>query len=126
VCAWGRKCYEGGKTVVIRVKNQKAAAYLDRLLWTFDDTDFIPHKIVEDRQDEVIEPLLISDTSAGKMPIMDVLLETTEGDPYVHFDRYEHIIDFAYLYDDQLKAASRSRYKKYQTAGYRMRLIKAK
>ncbi len=123
VCLWVKRCYENGKTVAIRVKDGHSAGYVDSLLWTFDDEVFIPHTIVDHRSGPAMEPALIC-TCGSAPPVMDVLIEAAGGDPSPGFEKFMHIIDFADLYDDELRSYSRRRYKAYQTAGYTLRLIK--
>ena len=54
----------------------------------------------------------------------DVLIEAAGGEPSDEFRQFNHVFDFAELYDESLRETSRRRYKAYQEAGYRMRYIK--
>ncbi len=125
LCLWVKRCYENGKTVLIRVDSEKAAGYVDGLLWTFEDAGFLPHAVAvaESGVEPAVDPILIC-AGQERLPIMQVLVEASGGEPCGCFEKFDHIIDFAYLYDEHLKSMSRRRFGAYQSAGYSMRLIK--
>ena len=37
------KAYETGKRIVVKIGNEARVEFINSLLWTFDDTSFIPH-----------------------------------------------------------------------------------
>lgn len=37
------KSYETGKTIAVKVGNEERVEFLNSLLWTFNDTSFLPH-----------------------------------------------------------------------------------
>lgn len=123
ICKWVQKCYEAGKTSVVRASDVAAAQQLDDLLWTFSDVSFIPHTIAGDTSFQHLEPVLIS-YSGQNFPVMDVLIEAGGELVYPEYENFGHIIDFADLYDDKLLQLGRRRYKTYQDKGYRMRMVK--
>ena len=123
VCGRAQKCCEDGATVAVRVASQEEAEQLDGMMWTFRDISFIPHVRFGEAQQPVIEPVMIY---AGEEPVgeADVLIEAGGGEPRDHSQQFDHVFDFAEVYDEALKEASRRRYTAYQQAGYRMRYIK--
>lgn len=123
VCRRVQKCCEGGASVAVRLGSQEETERLDDMLWTFQDISFIPHVRFCDSQKPVIEPVVIY---CAREPIdeADVLVEAAGGEPGDHFRPFCHLFDFAEVYDESLKEASRRRYKAYQQAGYSMRYIK--
>lgn len=47
VCRLADKIYHQGHKIKIRLESSVEAEGLDRLLWTFRDTSFLPHKLIE-------------------------------------------------------------------------------
>ena len=88
-----------------------------------EDRAFIPHVRTAQAKAPVIEPVLIH---CGDEPLAesDVLVEAAGGAPDGRALRFEHVFDFAEVYDEDLRQLSRERYKACQEAGYRMRFIK--
>jgi DNA polymerase-3 subunit chi len=123
VCKRVQMCYEDGTSVAVRVASREEAEQLDGMMWTFQDISFIPHVRSGEAEQPVLEPVIIY--SVGE-PVggADVLIEAAEGEPGDHFRQFDHVFDFAEVYDEALKEASRRRYKAYQQAGYRMRYIR--
>ena len=122
VCRRVRECYERGETVAVRLADQKTARALDEQLWTFSDQTFIPHLIASEAEEPIIEPVLIY---CGDEPLApaDALVHASGGDRAAGFEAYEHVFDFAEVYDERLRRQSRRRYKACQAAGYKMRFI---
>ena len=123
ICQWVNRCYESGRTVVLRVKNEKSAGRLDGQLWTFEDMGFVPHAVFGGAAAPSVEPVLICPENV-EPPGRDVLIEASAGEPCPCFKSFNHVIDFAEIYDEQLKEAARRRYKAYKAAGYNMRMIR--
>ena len=123
ICSRVLKCYQGGRTVAVHVATRQEAEELDDMLWTFSDTAFIAHVQHSQIEEPVLEPVVIC---CGSEPIgeADVLVEASGGPAEDGFTRFEHVCDFAELYDDELREASRRRFAAYKDAGYRMRYIK--
>ncbi len=124
VCQWAKNCYENAKTVTLRVESRRAAEKYNTLLWTFDDMSFIPHSIAGSPSPNIVDPVIIC-PAENDMFRHEILVEATGGNICADFKLFKHIIDFALLYDDDLKQKSRKRYKAYQSAGYTMKMIKS-
>jgi DNA polymerase-3 subunit chi len=122
VCEWTLYCYEQARTVAIHVAGRGQAEKLDKLLWSFRQESFLPHVIAAEADEPIIEPIRIycADDGWGQE---DVLIETAGGEPTERFREFDHLYDFAEVYDDQLRELSRRRFKACQQAGYKMRFI---
>jgi DNA polymerase-3 subunit chi len=94
----------------------------DDLLWTFAQSSFIPHVRVEEAEEPIIEPVLLFSDGPGEM-LSDVLVLRTPGDMPEWFERFPHIVDFAAVYDEELRQAGRERYRTCKEAGYGMDFI---
>jgi DNA polymerase-3 subunit chi len=61
LCQWAEFFYGLGKKIQVVVSSTAAAQHLDRMLWTFSQPSFIPHRIVAQSEDaKGEEPVLIS------------------------------------------------------------------
>jgi DNA polymerase IIIc chi subunit len=104
------------------VDNYDMGEKVDKSLWTFSDMVFIPHILLRDAEPPVIEPVIIY-VNGEALGEADVLFETAPVVPYEGYTAFSRIIDFAEVYDDELREKSRKRFKCLQDAGYRMRFI---
>ena len=123
VCRCAERHYEGGETVAIHTADQAQADELDGLLWTSKQNSFVPHVIMSQAQEPVLEPVFIV-VGEEELPDTEVLIVASGREPDGWLGRVGHVCDFAEVYDDKLRAAARARYKKYSDAGYRMRFIR--
>lgn len=122
VCQWTLHCYRKGRTVAVRVAEEREARRLDKLLWTFADMSFLPHAVARSASEPVLEPVLIY-CVGEEVGEADVLFEAAGGEPLESFERFPRIYDFAEVYDEELRSISRRRYSAYNDAGYRMRFV---
>ncbi len=114
--------YERGSTVAVHAAGGQQASELDGTLWTFKQNSFIPHGIVGEVGEPVIEPVLIA-AGDDEVPNYDVLMVLSDEGREEWLESFAHVYDFAPLYDDSLKQDARRRFKAYQEAGFRMRYI---
>ncbi len=123
-CARISRCYARGQTVAVYAPDAGEAAELDGALWTFRQQSFIPHTRIEEAGDPLIEPVVIFSGEPGDLESDVLFVASAQGWPE-WFGRYEHIYDFAPLYDEGLKQAARERFAACQAAGYHMRFIRS-
>jgi len=123
VCKWAERHYERGETVTIHTADEAQAEELDGLLWTFKQSSFVPHVILNRARQPILEPVFIV-MGQEELPDSEVLIVASGREPNGWLGRVGHVYDFAEVYDEQLRAAARARYKKYSDAGYRMRFIR--
>lgn len=94
-------------------------ADLDRALWSFEPTEFIPHVLLRDGQalpERLADtPVCLSTTLAGA-PHHDVLLNLG-AEPPAGFESFERLIEIVSTDDDE-RAAARARWKHYAARGY--------
>lgn len=94
-------------------------AELDRALWSFEPTEFIPHVLLRDGQalpERLADtPVCLSTTLAGA-PHHDVLLNLG-AEPPAGFESFERLIEIVSTDDDE-RAAARARWKHYAARGY--------
>lgn len=106
-----------GFKVMIYAPDMNKVEQIDKLLWTFSATDFIPHCQAGDELAE-ITPVILSD-SGSNLPHDDVLLNLDAENPSF-FSRFRRLIEIAGNTDGDNQAA-RKRYRFYQDRGYEIR-----
>jgi DNA polymerase-3 subunit chi len=91
---------------------------LDELLWTFSQSSFVPHRIVESADGEpAVEPVVIGSGVAIDEPC-EVMINLAESVPefFSRYDRVAEIVDA----DASRRDAGRVRYKYYRDRGYEL------
>lgn len=114
-CQLSHKAMQHGLKTVISLPDAASLEMLDRLLWQYPDTAFIPHGR-SDAVDALRFPVVLSMTDE-KFPHHDLLICLHHVSFFSRFDRVIEIIgtDAA---DSQL---GRERYKFYRDRGYELR-----
>lgn len=115
-CRLAAKVVRQGFKLMIYTLDMAEAERLDKLLWTFSSTDFIPHCRAEDRLADVT-PVILSRQATNSS--RDVLLNLDiEHPPF--FSRFQRVIEIAGITPEDTRAA-RKRYRFYQDRGYEIR-----
>ncbi len=123
VCERALYFYEQGLMVAVRVASRPEAERLDDLMWTFKDSCLIPHALAAEAGEPVLEAVLIY--CEGEEPgEADVLIHAAGGEPDEVLTRFPRVLDFAEVYDDELREAGRRRFAACREASYRMRYVK--
>ena len=113
-CRLSEKIWSKGRRVLICTTNEAEARHMDRLLWTYQEQNFIPHGLLG-KVDEKQNPILIgSMAEAGEEH--DVLINLSSEIPqyFSRFDRVAECVD----HDQALREASRTRFRYYRERGY--------
>ncbi|NYT62201.1 DNA polymerase III subunit chi [Alcaligenaceae bacterium] len=118
-CEVIRKHYLAGRKLVVYTQDKQRLARIDRLLWGFDATAFIPHVHADDPLAEQTAVLLTP--SAPVAPAFEGALQPwlinldlgcppgTEG--------FERVLEIVSNHDDD-KLAARERWRQYKEAGH--------
>ncbi len=115
-CRLLRKALTAGSRVVVTAPAD-VLARLDALLWTFSQTDFLPHvRLPAEPAILSASPVVLTETPGQGVPHRQVLLNlgTTMPDG---FQDYERVIEVVSL-DDEDRQQARSRWKRYTELGY--------
>lgn len=113
-CRLAGKAMADGKRMLIYAPDSEVAARVDRLMWTWPATGFVPHCLLDDPL-AADTPVLIArsdDTPAGA----PVLLNLSAQCP-PHFASFERLLEVVGM-DDAEREAARERYKLYRGRGY--------
>lgn len=115
-CRLLRKARSTGAKVVVTGESEALAA-LDTALWTFSDTDFIPHCQAEGAPQDMLarSPVVLAASVRGT-PHHEVLVNLAGAVPE-GFERFERLIELVGA-DDEDRQQGRLRWKHYRHRGY--------
>ena len=112
--------FQAGARVLILVQDANQGVTLDRFLWSWNKSSFLPHAFDNGSVDCFADPIVIcvDERSCNGATVLIM------GKPCsLDFMRnFTQIIDFAELYDDDLAAASRQRFAAYREARFAPRM----
>jgi DNA polymerase-3 subunit chi len=115
-CRLAAKAAEQGKRLLIYAPQAEAAQRIDRLLWTWPATGFVPHCPVHDAAADDT-PVLIAG-APDVLAACEVLLNLDAATPPA-FERFARLLEIVSLEDEDRRAA-RERYRFYRERGYRI------
>lgn len=113
VCRLADKIFGLGQQLHIHTADAEQERSLDRLLWTFQDISFLPHRLTG--AESAVVPISLGHDgtpAAGG----DVLINLAPDTPHF-FSRFERVAE---IVDEQpeVRAAGRTRYRFYRDRGY--------
>ncbi|PLX80376.1 MAG: DNA polymerase III subunit chi [Desulfuromonas sp.] len=120
LCELSEQYLAAGKRVLIVVQDDNQGVTLDRFMWTWNRTAFLPHAYDNGAVECIDEPVVI--TMVEENPNGASILIMAKPCSVEFMRRFESIIDFAELYADDLADASRTRFAAYREAGFETRL----
>lgn len=115
-CRLAGKALAQGKQLLIYAPDADIAQRVDRMLWIWPATGFVPHCSMHDAIAGQT-PVLIGDQPAAATHC-DVLLNLAADTPPA-FERFERLLEVVTL-DDAERLAARDRYRFYRDRGYRI------
>ncbi len=119
-CRIAEKARRGGQRVLIHTPNDAEAHHVDGLLWTLWEQSFIPHGRLG-ADDAAINPILIGDGGTD-LAEHQVLINLAPDVP-LFFSRFDRLIECV-DHDEQIKTASRQRFRYYREHGYPLKTHK--
>jgi DNA polymerase III subunit chi len=128
-CRLIRKALAAQCRLVVYHQDEHQLAQLDRLLWTFSATDFLPHVVLKSADQAITErtPVwltLAPEEVAGVVQPNTILLNLSERVP-ANFTQFERLIEIV-PQSTSATQAGRERYRFYQQQGYQLNHINAK
>ena len=118
-CQLSHKAMQNGMRTVISMHDIATADALDKLLWHFPATAFIPH-CRSDAEEAATAPVVL-DNGSEKFPHHDLLISLhNECVPF--FSRFERVIEIIGN-DAEDSRMGRERFKFYRDRGYELRHI---
>ncbi|WP_295624453.1 DNA polymerase III subunit chi [uncultured Nitrosomonas sp.] len=115
-CRLCAKAVQKNMRVLIYTPGSTLLDQLDKLLWTFSPTSFIPHcNILDDDQLVGATPVILSN-QIQVSSLFDVLINLHDQPPNL-LDQFKRLIEIAGTSHED-KLAARERYRFYKNAGY--------
>lgn len=112
ICELAEKFYFAGKKTIILVKDDEEGNELDRLLWIWKQSSFVPHLYTRTVSYKILEPVVFT-SQVVENPDFDTLLLSSPA-PLETIMKFQQVIDFAEKFDDQLLKLSRDRFLLYR------------
>ena len=116
-CRLAGKAHAQRKRLLIYAPQPETAQRIDRLLWTWPATGFVPHCFAHDALAAETPVLIVSDAAAPEAG--ELLLNLDTGCP-PHFERFERLLEVVGQ-DDDARRLARERYRYYRDRGYPIR-----
>lgn len=117
-CQLSAKAYGLGLKVTVCCPDTETAHRFDRLLWTAQQTTFIPHCAADDPLARET-PVIIDCREEDNLLQDEVLINLRGGHP-AFFGRFQRLVEIVSRDDDD-RAAARERYRFYRDRGYEIR-----
>lgn len=114
-CRLVRKARAANCRLVVFGQDRAQLAQIDEALWTFSDTDFLPHVMADDPLAKQT-PVLLADADMKDLPHHDLMINLSSQTP-PDFARFERLLEVISA-EDEDKAAGRERYSYYKQRGY--------
>lgn len=110
-----QKAVAGGRRVVVRLRDEKAVARLNEVLWTFNPDSFLPHGSKKDGF-AAQQPVWLTDSDENPNNADTLIL--TQGCVADNPGAYTLCCEMLEDSDGESVAAARGRWKDYKEAGY--------
>ena len=114
VCRFAAQALAQGERMLIYAPEPELASRLDRLMWTWPATGFVPHCAVEDAL-APDTPVLIA--RGDEAPADVSLLVNLAAECPPHFARFERLVEVIGT-EEAEREAGRNRYREYKARGY--------
>ena len=112
-CRLAAKALAEGKRMLIYAPDAELATRLDRLMWTWPATGFVPHCPAGDALAAETPVLISGDDEAADIPI---LLNLSSDSP-PHFASFERLLEVVGA-DEAERESARARFRLYKSRGY--------
>lgn len=119
-CRLTEKARALGHRVFIQAESREQAATLDKLLWEFKPSAFLPHSLNDNEQPDS-EPVAVG--TEDLQPLHDDVLINLAGEPVADHDRFSRINEIV-CGDPDITQRSRQHYRYYQGAGCQIETFK--
>jgi DNA polymerase III subunit chi len=115
-CRLVRKAYHAGQRIVVCCEDEARLVALDEALWTFSQTDFIPH--VREGDPLAAETAVVLTIDGQALPHHEVLVNLAARTP-AFFASFERLIEVVSV-EPADRELARERFRFYKDRGYPM------
>ena len=113
-CRLAGKALAQKKRLLIYAPEPETAQRVDRMLWTWPATGFVPHCLAHDPL-AVQTPVLIASDEELPQPCEIMLNLSPETPP--HFERFDRLLEIV-AHEEEERKSGRARYRWYRDRGY--------
>jgi DNA polymerase-3 subunit chi len=113
-CRLIRKASAANCRIIVFDTDTSQLHRLNEALWTFSETDFLPHVMLNDAL-MVQTPIILTDKDDVDFPHLELLVNLSPHIP-VNFSRFKRVIEIVSR-EQQDTLAGRTRYRSYQQQG---------
>lgn len=117
VCQLSQKAMQHGLYTVISLPDESTLDALDRLMWHYPETSFLPHCRAD--SESAAQTQVILSCRSEDFPHHDLLINLQDGCP-PYFSRFERVIEIVGRENEDAKLG-RERYSYYKDRGYELR-----
>ena len=122
-CRLIRKARAANCRVIVFDSDSSQLELLNQALWSFSETDFLPHVLINDPL-AAQTPIILTDDDKADFPHHDLLINLTQSTPK-DFSRFQRMIEIISS-DPQDTQAGRERFRSYLQQGLAPSHIDAK
>lgn len=115
ICRLADYYYQREQRVMVLVRDETQAISLDRFLWAWDKSSFLPHAYDSGSVECFEEPVVISREENNINNASVLILGSPSSVEFV--SQFDQVIDFAELSDPGLAQLSRERFRLYRQHG---------
>lgn len=120
LCRLADSFFQQGHRVLITVEDDNQGVTLDRFMWSWKKTSFLPHAYDNGAIDCLDEPVVITADMQNTNGATILIMGAATSIDFVR--QFQHVISFVEMYDEQLKSAARDRFQQYREAGFAPRM----
>jgi DNA polymerase III subunit chi len=117
-CRLAGKALAQGRRLLIYAPLADTAQQIDRMLWTWPATGFVPHCRAEDALAAQTPVLISAEAGAAAATDCDILLNLAQETPPA-FERFQRLLEVV-ARDETDRQAARDRFRFYRERGYRV------
>jgi DNA polymerase-3 subunit chi len=116
LCDLAEEFYLAGQRVLVMVQDDNQGVTLDRFMWTWKKAAFIPHVYENGSVDCHDEPVVIVAEEENPNGAQVLLMGVPCSLEFIR--HFQHVTDFAEVFDEARLQVSRDRFKKYRELGF--------
>ena len=120
LCRIAEQYLQDGKRVLIIVDDENQGITLDRFMWSWNKGSFVPHVYDNGAVDCLNDPVVIASHEENSNGAQVLIMGSPCSMSFIN--RFEIIVDFAELHNDNAANASRKRFAAYREAGFKPRM----
>jgi DNA polymerase-3 subunit chi len=120
LCQMVEQLWRGGRKVHLHCADEAMQTAFDELLWTFNDTSFLPHAATGTPEADAAAVTLGCGTAR---PASAEVLVNLQPEVPAFFSQFETVIETTGP-DEAARAAARLRYRFYKDRGYPLEMVK--